>query len=1005
MLSPTTQPTLTPHTWIVLACLLLSSCLAAQNVTIDAAATPLNRYADQLGIWVNSNADVYRPEYVKKLRDNLKVKSIRHGWQYSVMDPNNSDRFLGSPCDSKIASFLLNNDCSLIEKMPMSTIAKLRGDLGAKGYLILSTDGINYTGTEDENLVNMTTAERERFYLDNARRMAVWGRDNGFRYFEVGNENDLDGAMVRWGRGKGWTGLQYGAFALRMAKVIKEVYPDAQVGINGGLRGPDMRVAWWDGILAGAPNINDYIDFVVLHRYEFGTLYPSWRDNLWSFGLVQADVQNSIRTNFPGKPIHVTETSGFVEEGLGYTAAYRGIINVEMLGNMFTEDNIEHVQHWGTRWGNIEVFELNSDDFASIGTAQRAYTEFMKPHMIANGITQSVRYFAATDPEDGSLTIWFVNHAESEVTLNVDLTNFTGAAEFQHWDLRTPDGDPYARNLELVKVGDQTIGANGADQRFTITVPPTGIAVAAFGPKATGDGGAPDGASVRGEIGTSRADHTYTSVKLAQSYTNPIVVGGPLSTFGGDAASFRFNSIREDGFKWKIEEWSYLDQRHVVEDLNYLVVEAGRGKLAGGQAVIASKLNVSSDWKRVTFATPLSAVPLVLTGIATDNEAQPVTARLKNVDATGFDIRLQEEENGGDGSGNTTHAAEEVHYVAIEPGSGELPLGAYSVAIEPPQQTHQWRTVAFSPDFTTTPAFIGGVQTYRGGDVATLRSRAPSASGIQLRYQEEQSGDGEIFHTPEVVGYAVFARTGTFTGAVSDPASRRGSQVNVALNKPATQSSTLDGRSADLAVDGDTNGDYAAGSVTHTSCGRQDWWRVDLQGSYALSEVKLYNRSDFAPERLSHYEVTILDSSGDEVWSSFQRETAGSPTTLTTKEVVGRYIQVQLNNSGGPCLSIAELEAFGIPVDGDAKETTSTTDRDDLPVTIYPNPTDQQLRIDLAGEFYVDLFDINGRQLLHQQQGSDRLTLSLAGYPAGVYQLRLRTATGKVATRKVVLHR
>jgi hypothetical protein len=53
--------------------------------------------------------------------------------------------------------------------------------------------------------------------------------------------------------------------------------------------------------------------------------------------------------------------------------------------------------------------------------------------------------------------------------------------------------------------------------------------------------------------------------------------------------------------------------------------------------------------------------------------------------------------------------------------------------------------------------------------------------------------------------------------------------TNVALNKTATQSSThSSGAAASRAVDGNTDGVFANGSVTHTNSDANAWWHVDL---------------------------------------------------------------------------------------------------------------------------------------------------------------------------------
>jgi hypothetical protein len=52
--------------------------------------------------------------------------------------------------------------------------------------------------------------------------------------------------------------------------------------------------------------------------------------------------------------------------------------------------------------------------------------------------------------------------------------------------------------------------------------------------------------------------------------------------------------------------------------------------------------------------------------------------------------------------------------------------------------------------------------------------------------------------------------------------------TNLALNKPATQSSDPFGGHAGKAVDGNTDGNWANGSVTATNSDAQAWWQVGL---------------------------------------------------------------------------------------------------------------------------------------------------------------------------------
>jgi hypothetical protein len=52
--------------------------------------------------------------------------------------------------------------------------------------------------------------------------------------------------------------------------------------------------------------------------------------------------------------------------------------------------------------------------------------------------------------------------------------------------------------------------------------------------------------------------------------------------------------------------------------------------------------------------------------------------------------------------------------------------------------------------------------------------------------------------------------------------------VNLALGKPAQQSSTGWGGDPRRAVDGNPDGNYGANSVSHTENQAQAWWQVDL---------------------------------------------------------------------------------------------------------------------------------------------------------------------------------
>jgi hypothetical protein len=143
-------------------------------------------------------------------------------------------------------------------------------------------------------------------------------------------------------------------------------------------------------------------------------------------------------------------------------------------------------------------------------------------------------------------------------------------------------------------------------------------------------------------------------------------------------------------------------------------------------------------------------------------------------------------------------------------------------------------------------------------------------------------------------------------------------QANLALDRPTSQSSTLEGASSNRAVDGNTDGNLSHASVTHTQFDTNAWWQVDLQSVRNIQLVKLWNRTDCCADRLSNLYVFISNTpftSNDPEVTRFQAGVstyvifgqAGNPSTVTVNKS-GRYIRVQL--AGTNYLSLAEVEVL-----------------------------------------------------------------------------------------------
>jgi len=178
---------------------------------------------------------------------------------------------------------------------------------------------------------------------------------------------------------------------------------------------------------------------------------------------------------------------------------------------------------------------------------------------------------------------------------------------------------------------------------------------------------------------------------------------------------------------------------------------------------------------------------------------------------------------------------------------------------------------------------------------------------------------------------------------------RRSTLRNVALHKPATQSSSFDGYRPKHALDGQLD------TLTHTDGDTADpisWWQVDLLKAWSIQSVVLHNRQGVCESRLRDIHVEVFGDDGETVLFRSPllnpENTLNSPALIVVniadlagEPVVGRYVRVSRirdeDNSGGPAtsnpdelgvLSLGEVEVHAEPSKTTASITTSV-----LPLT------------------------------------------------------------------------
>ncbi|MEO0471804.1 MAG: discoidin domain-containing protein, partial [Bacteroidota bacterium] len=238
--------------------------------------------------------------------------------------------------------------------------------------------------------------------------------------------------------------------------------------------------------------------------------------------------------------------------------------------------------------------------------------------------------------------------------------------------------------------------------------------------------------------------------------------------------------------------------------------------------------------------------------------------------------------------------------------------------------------------------------------------------------------------------------------------------VNLSAGKSTSQSSTRSNRYASAkAVDGDTNGDDAANSLSRTRFNDNAWWELDLGDVYELSSIKIWNRTDCCSQRLKDFHVLVsevpfnstdlaLTIAQSGVEDLYHPDTASQETDFTLSRS-GRYVRVQLSNRNS--LTLAEVEVMGCPINAPSRLASQETD-----ILIFPNPAFAKLNIDLAHYAQTavryTVHSLNGQVVAqgnfavnHQSQE----VLDVSSFANGMYIIRFQTDDGRSVSKRFIV--
>ena len=234
---------------------------------------------------------------------------------------------------------------------------------------------------------------------------------------------------------------------------------------------------------------------------------------------------------------------------------------------------------------------------------------------------------------------------------------------------------------------------------------------------------------------------------------NPVVVAKPISDTDINPAVIRIRNVDANGFEIFVKEWDYLGGWHRYEPISYIVMESGNYELEDGTRIEAGWFDLNgASFETVAFAEPFNVTPVVAVSTNTVNEEDAVTCRLKDITQQGFAVRMQEQEKNAD-----EHVAETVSYIAWEPSSGTIDGIRFEVAKTEAVVTNQTSTLHFNQSFGDLPMVVADMQTTNDSDTANIRWNEKTPFALDVWVAEEESGDIELEHAAESVGYMAFS--------------------------------------------------------------------------------------------------------------------------------------------------------------------------------------------------------------------------------------------------------
>ncbi|WP_163337104.1 PKD domain-containing protein [Desulfopila sp. IMCC35008] len=156
------------------------------------------------------------------------------------------------------------------------------------------------------------------------------------------------------------------------------------------------------------------------------------------------------------------------------------------------------------------------------------------------------------------------------------------------------------------------------------------------------------------------------------------------------------------------------------------------------------EVQVDNNWAQVSFDKDFID-PVVIAGPPLTSDSDPVTIRIRNVTATGFEVRLQEWDYQDD-----THSTETFSFIAIEKGVYTLEDGR-KVEAASFNGSSSFKKISLQQTYSKIPVILTQIVTANEANAVTGRVQNVVQDAFEFKLQEQETT--KATHGAETVGY------------------------------------------------------------------------------------------------------------------------------------------------------------------------------------------------------------------------------------------------------------